>query len=232
MADKPRALVTFPAETIASLRARAASAVSFSEEGPEGWSRSKADPAKIVRVFRTLRVKDQFQLRGYEFRIGSNGNGVVHALPRGEFPHPRDCEPDENTALRVPVPRHAIPFTMDAIEGDGSPLSYLSASLLFREFYEWGAIWHGRSWSDEAIIASDPRRRGQMTGPDWFWRSGPVIWRPGVSYFDPYVIASFVTTTDVGQYRVIHHRDRYLRGRYVASFMREIIAEGPRGIIY
>jgi hypothetical protein len=32
---------------------------------------------------------------------------------------------------------------MDAIEGDGSAWSYLSASLFAREAAELGALWHG-----------------------------------------------------------------------------------------
>ena len=32
---------------------------------------------------------------------------------------------------------------MQAIEGDGSPWSYLSASILSREAEEFGAMWHG-----------------------------------------------------------------------------------------
>ena len=36
---------------------------------------------------------------------------------------------------------------MDAIESDGSLEAYLQASILFREFNEFGAIWHGCSWS-------------------------------------------------------------------------------------
>jgi hypothetical protein len=41
---------------------------------------------------------------------------------------------------------------MDAIPGDGTPESYMEASLLMRELGEFGALWHGRSWGTHEII--------------------------------------------------------------------------------
>ena len=46
---------------------------------------------------------------------------------------------------------------MQAIEGDGSPWSYLSASILSREAVEFGAVWHGCVWSDQTILSKPPR---------------------------------------------------------------------------
>ena len=51
--------------------------------------------------------------------------------------------------------KDAVPL-MQAIEGDGSPWSYLSASILSREAAEFGAMWHGCDWSDQTIL-SKPR---------------------------------------------------------------------------
>jgi len=42
-----------------------------------------------------------------------------------------------------PRPHGALDDFMDAIEGDGSAWSYLSASLFAREAAELGALWHG-----------------------------------------------------------------------------------------
>ena len=54
-------------------------------------------------------------------------------------------------------PPGAVPL-MQAIEGDGSPWSYLSASILSREAAEFGAIWHGCVWSDQTILSKPPRQ--------------------------------------------------------------------------
>lgn len=45
---------------------------------------------------------------------------------------------------------------MEAIEGDGSHWSYLSASIFMREINEFGASWHGCSWSTHEIIDKNP----------------------------------------------------------------------------
>lgn len=67
---------------------------------------------------------------------------------------------------------------MQAIDGDGSSWSYLSASILSREAEEFGAMWHGCVWSDQKILSKLPRQlleiRIQLTGAN-----GPVRQPPG-----------------------------------------------------
>ena len=58
---------------------------------PEGWSKSRHDPNKLLDLFKPLRLKDGFVLRAYLFREGGNGNGVVWAMPAdAEFPEQKD----------------------------------------------------------------------------------------------------------------------------------------------
>ena len=81
---------------------------------------------------------------------------------------------------------------MQAMEGDGSPWSYLSASALCREAAEFGAIWHGCVWSDQTILSKPPQ---QADGQDalhepraltsdapvanWTWHGAvPRTWKP------------------------------------------------------
>ena len=81
---------------------------------------------------------------------------------------------------------------MQAIEGDGSPWSYLSASILRREAAEFGPIWHGCVWSDQTILSKPTQ---QADGPDatddalkltgdapvgnWTWHGAvPRTWKP------------------------------------------------------
>ena len=64
--------------------------------------------------------------------------------------------------LDPPKPPGAVPL-MQAIEGDGSPWSYLSASILRREAAEFGARWHGCVWSGQTILSKPPR---QADDPD------------------------------------------------------------------
>lgn len=86
MEDEPRTVMIFPVKAIASLRARAAGAVLLPDEGLEGWSRSNADPAKIVHVFHTLQrsIGATTLHNGRLFKVKRNGAGAhkdVSAAP-------------------------------------------------------------------------------------------------------------------------------------------------------
>jgi hypothetical protein len=45
---------------------------------------------------------------------------------------------------------------MEAIEGDGTPWSYLLASFLSRDGEELGAVWHGCYWRTHALLLESP----------------------------------------------------------------------------
>ena len=111
----------FPANKIQRLRRKVAKAPS-SEELPEGWSISTNDPNEIVKVFKPLRIKDQFVLRAYQFRSGGNGSGIVWAmLVDADFPEPVDGPRQEGVFLEPPKPFAALDSVMDAVDGDGLP---------------------------------------------------------------------------------------------------------------
>ena len=76
---------------------------------------------------------------------------------------------------------------MEAIEGDGSPESYLCASLLARELHEFGAMLHGCNWSTHTILDQNPLAVGNSlqllnapsgTPEQWKWLAPePVQWQ-------------------------------------------------------
>ena len=115
-----------------------------------GWFASAYDATHLIRVFDTLRLKAGFALQAYVYQAGSNGNGLIWAVPAdAPLVVPGDCPRLDDTWLEPPRPPGAVRL-MQAIEGDGSPWSYLSASILCREAAEFGAIWHGCIWSGKA----------------------------------------------------------------------------------
>ena len=80
-----------------------------------------------------------FALHAYDYREGSNGNGIIWAVPAdARLVAPGECPRLEDTWLQPPRPPGGVRL-MQAIEGDGSPWSYLSASILRREAAEFGA---------------------------------------------------------------------------------------------
>ena len=148
---------------INELREKAA-ALSQPVEGqaePQGWSKSRVDPGKLVQIFAPLRMRKGYVLRAYVFREEGNGNGVVWAMPEdADFPAPKDCPTLENHLLKAPKPWDALDDPMEAIEGDGSAWSYLAASLLRRELREFGAMWHGSNWATHFLLDDDPWKNG------------------------------------------------------------------------
>lgn len=142
--------VSFSIRRVTRLRraAERARAVPFHDTGgnpPDGWSVSVDRAEELLRVFGALRLKPGFALHAYRFRAG--GNGIIWAVPAdAPLIAPDDCARVEDGWLQPPRPQAAVPL-MRAIEGDGGPWSYLSASILSREAAEFAALWHGCVWS-------------------------------------------------------------------------------------
>lgn len=150
-------LTRFALDQVRALRDAAASAREVPATGPDGWSVSPVDPARLLAVFTALRLRPGYRLCAYQYRSLHNGNGVVWAIPAtAPVPAPSDCVPLAGRFLKPPRPPMALDDTLQAIDGDGTPLAYLSAALFAREAAEFGAIWHGCSWSDETLLDGDP----------------------------------------------------------------------------
>ncbi len=154
-----------------------------------GKSQALYEPA----VFTSLRLKPGYVLQAYQFRAHRNGNGVVWAVPASApYRQPEDCPHVDGEFLEPPRPPEALDDVMDAIDGDGTPWSYLSASILKRGLQEFGAIWHGCSWGTHAILGADPWRKRASTKADsdgdspsnesgWTWvEPKPSEWKPAV----------------------------------------------------
>ncbi|GAB4266207.1 hypothetical protein [Thermincola ferriacetica] len=215
----------FPIEKVQQLRDRAIKAREFEQMPQEGWSKSAVDPMRLLAVFSSLRMKDGYVLRAYQFREGGNGNGFVWAMPeKAPFPEPEECERVRGHFLEPPKPPGALDNFMEAIEGDGTPWSYLSASLFAREAREFGARWHGLSWSTHTILGSDPQY-------PWL-EVHPEEWRPVVIEEKGSVTVSFYTYSGLETEAVYRHTDRYRAGNYAFKSEKTIIGKGPMGYIF
>jgi hypothetical protein len=236
---------TFPAAQLERLRRRAAHVRRVPDHLPtDGWSRSATDPVAVVAVFTPLRVNPTYVLRAYQFVQGGNGNGIVWALPQDmAFPEPEGCTSLSELFLSPPRPSGALDDVMDAIDGDGSPWSYLCASLLKRELEEFGAMWHGCDWSTHDILGSHPfrRRQGRTGGnnrrfgnpSDWSWvEPPPTNWAPLVRHAGDVAVVSFYTFTGLGQEQIVRHTDTYRKGRYRSDTQTTTVATGPHGYVF
>jgi hypothetical protein len=196
--------VPFPLAEICALRERATKRADALPEGPQGWSISPVDPMKVVEVFESLRVRPGWVLRSYQYRSRGDGNGFVWAMPEGAaFPEPESesClwgtrtfqTPFARLPFSHPKPHAALEDFREVIEGDGSPLSFLSSSILARELLEFGAMWHGRFWRDVELAIDDPE----------------------VAIDGDSITVQLSCSTDLGCSGFFTNVDRYRKGSYV-----------------
>ena len=145
--------VSFSITQVNRLRSAAVEARTLLAERPDPWPVRDADD--LIRVFDTLWLKAGFALHAYD--SGGSARGIIWAVPAdAPLVAPGEWSRLEDTWL--PQPPEAVPL-MQTIEGDGSPWSYLSASILHREAAEFGARWPGLVWTDQTILSKPPRGR-------------------------------------------------------------------------
>lgn len=213
------------------------------ERVPEGWSKGTLDPHKALAVFKTLKLKQGFQLRTYQYREDLNGNGVVWALPAGAaFPDPAELVKDRFELLKPPKPPKAYDNYMEAIEGDRSALSFVSASLLRRELGDFGSVWHGAGWVFHTLLDSSPWDESAKQ-PEWFpeppsplsdWKwmkPKPTDWKPKVSVKGQVVTVTFYTYSPIEKESIYRHVDEYRVGEYRFSSEMQKLAIGSKGVL-
>jgi hypothetical protein len=218
------------------LRRRAAAVwEGAARDGRHGWQRSAADPAALLAVFDALHLKPGFQLCAYQYMEGDDGQGMIWAVPVGQVN--QTC-PDPGLSTNPPRPAGALDDLLTAITGNGSALSYLSASLFAREALEFGAYGHGAAWSAYQIMSAAPGTGDGFDRPggeeaDWEWAASPPgSWAPVVAMAADQVTVTFYTFCGLGSQRIIRHLDVYTPGEYRFVTREDVIARGPQGYVW
>ena len=237
---------TFSAAKIKEIRQQATKATESPEDTPEGWSKSRVNPNKLLGVFKPLVLRKGFLLKAYVFKEEGNGNGVVWAMPStADFPDPKDCPTLESHLMKAPKPADALDDAMEAIEGDKSAWSYLAASLLRRELSGFAARWHGDLWGAHVVLDEDPWKGGPVKPDDspldrptskpteWKWFGDcPKSYAPEVKRGEDEVNVTFYTYCALDKERLYRHIDTYRVGKYRPKVAEKPIAEGPNGVAY
>ena len=236
---------TFRAKKIAELRQRIRKAARPPEECTEGWSNSIVDPMMVLAVCKPLHIKKGFVLRAYQYREDGNGNGFVWAMPLdAEFPEPQECPRLQGVFLEPPKPPAALDDFMDAIDGDGSPWSYMCASILACELAEFGVMWDGYDWDTHTVLGANPWNTvkgkeesdtGRPMGPvsEWTWMERPPRgWSPRVSEGEYGTVVTFFTFSRLEQEAIYRHTDTYKPGSFRFETERKQIATGPGGYVF
>jgi hypothetical protein len=124
-----------------------------------GWTSLAPDPMKLLRHYRTLKMKRGWVLKAYQYYAGGNGHCLVFAWPKSaSLPEPYDVLPLEKREPHwaQPYPEGSVVDFMTVLDGDGSPESYLMASFFCRDVEAIGAFWHGGEWLDHHVLFADP----------------------------------------------------------------------------
>lgn len=222
------------------------------------------DPMALLAVFTSLHIKKGFTLRAFPYSVFEGGVGNVWAVPvSSPLPDPEECEivdlfklprpfPIENSCLdgltmegpvKLPRPPGALDNVMEAIEGDGTLWSYLSASIFAREVAEFAASWHGSVWSTNTILGGDPwtfphvwqeeDKEGPSSEQGWQWLGRrPSEWKPSVVCNDEVTLVKFFTYSMLVQEAIYCFTDIYKHSSYEFQWDAEVIAKGQAGIIF
>jgi hypothetical protein len=195
----------------------------------------------VLDYFGCLSLKQGYALRAYEQHIAPNSWGYVFAMPAAlKLPKPRP------SANGKPIkPEGALKNVMDAVEGDGSPYSYLCASLLARELEHFATLSPESEWLNCFILDGNPwvgtngvahTLKGQGFVKDeanWRWAAQqPENWRPTVIMSQQTVSVIFYAFSGMGRQRILTFEDNYMRGSYSFSRQQNSLAQGPAGYIW
>ncbi len=238
----PPVTTRIPAEKASRARLDAARLARIETHAEEGWSKSPVDPTLMLQAFDALRLKKGMMLRAYLFREGGNGNGVVWALPEGSAFSEPERGPGRDVSLRYPPrPPAALDDAMLAIEGDETPWSYLSASLLGRQFKAFGAMWHGESWGTHEILGENPMTAGPGRTAHRAHRQAGRLEVEGTRApgLEPERDRrsgqrgrGVLHVQRAGPQTITRHTDTFKAGSYVYSTRTDEVAQGPGGFVF
>jgi hypothetical protein len=215
-------MITFPIDQVNELRKQARVARMVRVDGPDEWCISDVDPTGVLHVFKTLRLNEGLVLRAYQYREDGNGDAFVWAIPI-DVPFP-DRQPHQYP----PKPTEALTDLMEAIEGDGTPWSYMEASLFARETDEFGVFWEGRLAEQDIILGVDPFPTGERVTNAWKWNERkPVLWAPSFQQINETATVTFHAYSRLGRESVFHIVDSFRRGKYTFETNCIKMAEGP-----
>lgn len=186
------------------------------------WAISTVNPGAALLKLPGLRLKPGWRLTGYVYQDGKNGVGLVFALP----------EALATTALlekalttssglkQPPKPEGCSPDFMEAVEGDRSAVSFVVASLLYRELREFGVIGQYRSWANHRLIDAVPPQA------KWQWQTEqPKDLAPKVKLLpDGQAIVEFFSCRVSAGVAIYRHVDQYLPMQYKLKRMDKPLA--------
>ncbi len=191
------------------------------------WFISVMDPGAALMKLPGLSLKPDLRLVGYLHRTETEGTGIIWAVPE-DFSTTTHLEAalrgDPGKSDCPPKPDGALADVMEAIAGDGSPLSFVIASLMRREFLEFGAVGKLCNWNHHRLVNALPPQ------VSWQWRTEEhKDLSPKVRVLpDGRAAVEFFTCRVAPPVGVFQHIDQYVGGHYRANCLDRTIAVPQR----
>ncbi|NDJ16163.1 hypothetical protein [Myxacorys almedinensis] len=186
------------------------------------WFISASNPGTVLMKLPGLGLKPDWRLVIYLYRMGNDGTSIMWAVPTA-LSRTADLQNALSTCGgrdNPPQPEGALTDVMDAIAGDGSPMSFVIASLVRREFSELGRLGKSAQWTHHRLIDGLPPQ------VPWQWRSeAPQDLSPKVQVFpDGKVAIEFFTCRVIAPIAVFQHVDHYGAETYRAKSLDRSVA--------
>lgn len=177
------------------------------------WFVSSVNPGSALGKLPGLNLKPGLRFVSYLYRKKEQGIGIIWAVPE-ELSTTAELESvlsnGNGNDGTPPHPRGALLDFMLAVEGDRSPASFVVASLLRREFLEFGRLGKHRNWGYHRLIDSAP--------PQVNWKWGTSVSKdlsPKVKIFpDGKAAVEFFTCRTSAPVAIFRHLDQYPPGTY------------------
>jgi hypothetical protein len=190
------------------------------------WSISTINPAAALLKLPGLQLKPTQRLVSYLYQEGSNRAGLVFAVPEAlaTTAQLEKALAKSGDLKQPPQPEGVSPDFMEAIAGNHSAVSYVVASLLYRELREFGAAGRYRNWSYHRLIDKIPSQVA------WQWQvEQPKDLAPKAKVLpDGQAIVEFFTCRISAGVALYRHIDQYPAGQYTSKRLNKALATPQR----
>lgn len=163
---------TFDAKELNEIKSNLDNKICVRSQSPIGWSFLRKDFSFIFNILPSLKFKEGFTIRAYRF-VSENKQSFglqFWAVPVNEWlPQPEECMFYESKKISYPKPNCVLDNLMDAIDGDGSFESYISASMIFRELSGVEGFSY-QSWGLNVIIDDELMKKTDSFDTDLYFQ--------------------------------------------------------------
>jgi hypothetical protein len=187
------------------------------------WFISTVNPGTTLLKLPGLRLKPEFRLVSYLYRSDEEGVGGIFAVPEwlSTTAYLEKALQVSGNLSQPPQPRGALAHFMDAVEGDRTAISFVMASLVRREFQEFGALGKRCNWSHHRLIDGIP----PQAQCQWRLEHPPKDLAPKVKVSsDGQAAVEFFSYRSGSPIVLYRHLDQYAAGHYTPNCLDKAVA--------